>query len=1063
MSIRLKLTALAVVLTLITAGVVGVASYRILEQALIDAAFARLVTVRENQNRALQTEFSRIEQSLAAITYAPAMAPLARELRVAWSESAPDDRQFAAWLREAYAGVGRSQPASSAEQTPPHLYGTALAEADRVLRRPAEVLGFEELYLVLPDGFVAYSTRRRSDFARFVGEGDLRDSGLHRAVGRVLKTGRITVTSPDAYLPVDNAQMIFVAFPVSDGDSLLGVLVGRVDVRCVTRLLDDSVGLGASGEAYLVGPDQVTRGSSRTSDSPVVMRNLIDTPLARDALAGRTGRRIAADYRGVPTLAVYRPFEYRTVTLGLVAEVSEAEILAPLRAIAIDVLQLVAGVALVMAFLGLLMAQGLARPLVRLSAAVQAFGQTRQLTSLPYTRRRDEIGTIARVVAEAGAEIEGYLVKQAAAQAALQRSEAQFKAVVDQLPSGIALRDDGGGYLFINERQRRWFNVDSPFEILGAQPSELFDAETVAALDALEAQVRAGEVVREKELTIAWPDGERRTMLLTKFPLMTENGELLAIGTVVTDISAIRQAEGEIRRAEADLRLALTYLPGGIYKTGPDERVQLFNENWKLLLGYPDELAQIGVPREKLRAFRQARGDVLKTSAGEISLEDAEYLRAEVEDVDGMLATEELVGDRILEVIRTKTPDGGIVGVVRDTTKRRLAEEALAKSEERFRAIVDQLPNAVIVKDVEGRYELINRAYCDWYGIDAPEDAVGKTAEAFVPPDVYAIVANLERQIVNHRTAMRAELLTRFADATEHSLITSQFPLLAPDGTMFGMGTVLTDITEQKQAQQRLAHALGQVRESVDYAGRIQRALLPDPVFLERMLGEHFVIWEPKDGVGGDLLWARSDDRGGITVCLFDCTGHGVPGALMTTIAIAALNNAFEENPDPAALIAGVNRRIKEALRQADDEDVGASDDGLEMGVCWLPSEGGWLIYAGARFSLVVMRDGAVDVVPGDRSGVGYRRVAADQAFTNQHVSYAPGTSIYMFTDGMTDQIGGDKRRAFGRKRVLEILQSHSACPMVEQRDTVLSAFHDFQGDEPRRDDVSMVGIRLVR
>ncbi len=256
-----------------------------------------------------------------------------------------------------------------------------------------------------------------------------------------------------------------------------------------------------------------------------------------------------------------------------------------------------------------------------------------------------------------------------------------------------------------------------------------------------------------------------------------------------------------------------------------------------------------------------------------------------------------------------------------------------------------------------------------------------------------------------------------------------------------------------------LASAYKQITESVQYASRIQRSLLPSEDPVRELLADHFVLWEPRDVVGGDLYWIRREKKG-VMIVLFDCTGHGVPGALMTTIAISALNAAFAETADPARLIARVHRYVKIALRQ--DTSESHSDDGLELGVCLIEPERQILVFSGARFPLLIMENGAIRMIAGDKSGIGYRHVNMDYKFTNHRISLKPGMKFYMYSDGINDQIGGPKRRGFGRKRINEILIRNQHLSMSVQKQNLYSIFTEYQGQEVRRDDVSMVGFMPI-
>ena len=178
---------------------------------------------------------------------------------------------------------------------------------------------------------------------------------------------------------------------------------------------------------------------------------------------------------------------------------------------------------------------------------------------------------------------------------------------------------------------------------------------------------------------------------------------------------------------------------------------------------------------------------------------------------------------------------------------------------------------------------------------------------------------------------------------------------------------------------------------------------------------------------------------------------------MMTTIAVSALSVAFAETGDPARLIARVNKAIKQALGQ--HEEDGPSDDGLEMGICLVEPERRRVTFAGARFELLSAVGDSIDVIKGDKHGVGYRRVPFDCRFSNHSIRLKPGQRLYMYSDGIIDQIGGNRRRAFGRKRLTTLLRGLAHMPLPKQGAAITSALADYQGGEARRDDVSMIGF----
>lgn len=259
------------------------------------------------------------------------------------------------------------------------------------------------------------------------------------------------------------------------------------------------------------------------------------------------------------------------------------------------------------------------------------------------------------------------------------------------------------------------------------------------------------------------------------------------------------------------------------------------------------------------------------------------------------------------------------------------------------------------------------------------------------------------------------------------------------------------------------------IMESINYASVIQSSFLrASRNDMAATLGDYFMLWKPRDVVGGDYLFFRKFDDG-FFFAVIDCTGHGVPGAFMTLIMASYLNNllAADNRHDPAGLLGRMNRAVKQALGQFDGaehdqnkkgEGEHRSDDGMDTAFVWVDSARRTLTFAGAKTPLFYLRaDGeAVQSLQGERKGVGYVDTPEDFSWSNQTLALEPGTRIYVTTDGIIDQIGEVKRMAFGKKRLHQAILEVRDQPMPEQQNAIYEAYLEHQGSQVRRDDVSM-------
>lgn len=264
---------------------------------------------------------------------------------------------------------------------------------------------------------------------------------------------------------------------------------------------------------------------------------------------------------------------------------------------------------------------------------------------------------------------------------------------------------------------------------------------------------------------------------------------------------------------------------------------------------------------------------------------------------------------------------------------------------------------------------------------------------------------------------------------------------------------------EQRVAERtrELSDRNEEIMDGIRYAQRIQETVLPTEKQLESMFAEHFLLWSPRDVVGGDFIWVSPTEKGCI-VGVGDCTGHGVPGAVMTMLSISALNRITAEAPgkSPAAILTELNRMMKQMLHQEfRNEGKLQIDDGLDIGLCLVEPER--IVYAGAGLSLY-LRDSRENIrkIEGERRSIGYRRTPLDYSYVNHEIEVGEGICCYMSTDGLFDQNGGENDYAYGRSRFLEWMKEVDGLPLNHQKQRLLENWTQFKKQEDQRDDVTV-------
>lgn len=258
---------------------------------------------------------------------------------------------------------------------------------------------------------------------------------------------------------------------------------------------------------------------------------------------------------------------------------------------------------------------------------------------------------------------------------------------------------------------------------------------------------------------------------------------------------------------------------------------------------------------------------------------------------------------------------------------------------------------------------------------------------------------------------------------------------------------------------QELTDKNNKITDSIDYAKRIQESMLPSITELEEILEDSFVIWRPRDLVGGDFYWLKKFKRSYI-LAIGDCTGHGVPGAFMTMAVNSILNYIVDEicHDDPAHILKELNRRVQQTIHKNDSDRM--RDDGLDLGICYV-RDNKEVIFAGARISLYLKKGNSVEIIKGDRASIGYKSSDLEYNFTNHFLQLGEDTLCYLTTDGYLDQNGGDKDYCFGKKRFIEIISNNSDIPLREQGQIFKAALEDYMIGKSQRDDITVIGFRV--
>ncbi|TXB67027.1 tetratricopeptide repeat protein [Vicingus serpentipes] len=246
------------------------------------------------------------------------------------------------------------------------------------------------------------------------------------------------------------------------------------------------------------------------------------------------------------------------------------------------------------------------------------------------------------------------------------------------------------------------------------------------------------------------------------------------------------------------------------------------------------------------------------------------------------------------------------------------------------------------------------------------------------------------------------------------------------------------------------------ITDSIQYAKQIQSAILPSDETIKKLFASNFVFYKPKDIVAGDFYWALELPNQ-ILFAVADCTGHGVPGAMVSVVCNSALNRAVKEFNlnSPAKILDKATEIVIETFEKSNSN----IKDGMDIALCSFDKETNELEYAGANNSIYLIRNGELIETKADKQPVG--KFVNSKPFTNKQIKLEKNDSLYLFTDGYSDQFGGPKGKKYKYKAFKQLLINIHKKAMNEQKQIIYKSFIDWQGNLEQIDDVCIVGIRI--
>jgi serine phosphatase RsbU (regulator of sigma subunit) len=246
--------------------------------------------------------------------------------------------------------------------------------------------------------------------------------------------------------------------------------------------------------------------------------------------------------------------------------------------------------------------------------------------------------------------------------------------------------------------------------------------------------------------------------------------------------------------------------------------------------------------------------------------------------------------------------------------------------------------------------------------------------------------------------------------------------------------------------------------DSLIYAQRIQEALLPSEAYFRKHIEDSFIFFKPKDIVSGDFYWIdEKDDK--IFVVAADCTGHGVPGALMSMIGLEIIEKTINQDhiENPSAILAILNKGLEKTFKSG--KNIGTIiRDGMDIGLCVIDKKRKKIIYSGAFFPLYLIRNNSLTEIKGDKIIIGMNQ--EEVPYSQHEVDILDGDILYIFSDGYIDQFGGNENKKFMYRRFRYLLLNIHRFPMNDQKSILEENIRTWIGTNEQVDDMMVIGFR---
>jgi PAS domain S-box-containing protein len=950
-----------------------------------------------------------------------------------------------------------------------------------IIRRYLETFGYYDIFLIDHEtGHIVYSVFKEVDYATSLLTGPYSQTNFakaFRSARNARRKGFIRLEDFEPYAPSYSAPASFIATPIFDGGKKIGVLIFQMPIDRINNIMTShyawkEVGLGDSGETYLVGGDGLMRNQSRfliedRKNYLKIIRKIglsedlvsrierlgtsiglqkVETRGTKDALSGHKSTMIFPDYRGVSVLSSYRPLDLPNVRWAIMSEIDEAEAMAPAerlkdRTLVLMILFLGAILAISFAF-----AKTMTRPIKVLTAKAEALAQGDLGVSI-VVGGGDEIAQLGRsfdAMRKALAELIGGLEQK------VEERTAELTRVNEEITSvnSVIMRwDADGNILYMNPFGLELFGYAED-EIIGKSAHGTIVPETDSSGRDLEAMV--SEIVEhpehyaDNENENVCKDGSRIWMAWRNKPITDAAGDLREILTVGIDISERRKAQVKVRQQKDMLENTLESLTHPFYVIDAN--------TYEIVVMNTAAKRHAVSGKATCHALTRQRETPCGSHEDPCPLEIIKRTKgpAVVEHVhtqeNGEVLTEEVHGYPVFD------DSGSVAQMIEytlDVTDRKRVEAQLKLQS----TALESAANAIVISDPEGIIQWVNPAFKDLTGYTALE-AVGESPRILNSGSHDEAFFEEMWRTIKAGNSWFGEMVNKRKNGvlyTEEMTIT---PVKNDDGQIANFVAIKQDITERKALEQALARANKRMAGELNVGREIQMSMVPltFPAFPDRTEFNIHATLQPAREVGGDFYDFFFVDDDWFFFGVGDVSDKGVPAALFMAVTKTLIKSRASDDPAPASIMTRVNSELGEDNKSCMFVTVLIAALNLRTGELRYCN-------AGHNPPFIKRADGTIDPLD-DRHGPVIGAVE-DIAYKEGRTDLGRGDTIMLYTDGVTEA-KSTTEGLFTEKRLTDLLSSQDYDSVEQMVDVTVQAVDQFQGKGHQADDITVLCLQYL-